>query len=134
RDRVRRRRDHPYREQLQVHDRVVRPAGAEYGLDAADLLDRRLFPGAGARQEGVVIQRCHPGRAPPREARNLGAKSRDPFLWPQVSKENWIPALAQARSAGMTDWLIASLNCWTISPAPEPGDNNSVGGKSCGVA
>src|SRR5262249_27811392 len=55
RDRVRSRRDHPHREQLQVHDRVVRPAGAEYGLDAARLLDRRQFPGAGARHEGVAL-------------------------------------------------------------------------------
>ena len=40
-DRVRGRRDHPHREQLQVHDRVVRRAGARRRLDADRGLDRR---------------------------------------------------------------------------------------------
>ena len=56
--RVPRRRDHPYREQLQIYGRILRRAGARLRLDAGRRLDRpgRLFLGAGAAGAGVIAE------------------------------------------------------------------------------
>ena len=59
-DRVPRRRDHPHREQLQIHRRILRRAGARLRLDADCGLDRcgRIFLGAGAAGGEIIAGRA----------------------------------------------------------------------------
>ena len=56
--RVPRRRKHPYRKQLQIQSRALRRTGAQFGLEAAGILDRCRRHVLGSRAGGGGLSLC----------------------------------------------------------------------------